>query len=278
MQINEICDIIIDKSKPIIATAIHDGHELCDYLKSNTKLSDLERLREEDPFTGILAKVSDTYIIAKNSRFEVDLNRPREKAIYKKPSDAWGLDMWKNSLTKKHIEQTLTNQYDLFYDNLKEILDDYLKTHKKIIVLDIHSYNHRRGGEKAPFDSNLENPEIIVGTGTLKNRKPWANTIDSVIESLSSNEVMGRYLDVRENVKFKGGEMGRWIHKNYPNSVLCLSIEFKKIFMNEWSGKEEKVYIGQIKDLISKTISDLELFSFVSEPHTAHYIRKSKSP
>lgn len=256
MQIKDICHIKKDITSPIIATAIHDGHELCDYLKSNTKLSDLERLREEDPFTGILAKVCDTYLIAKNSRFEVDLNRPSEQAIYEKPSDAWGLDMWKESLTTDHIKKTL-NQYDIFYENLKNILGEHLKTHKKLIVLDIHSYNHRRGGEKAPFDSNIENPEIIIGTGSLKDRKPWVNTIKYVIESFSSNEVMGRYLDVRENIKFKGGEMGKWIHRNYPDTVLCLSIEFKKIFMNEWSGKEDKTFIKQLENLLSKTITNL---------------------
>lgn len=257
MQIKDMCHIKKDIASPIIATAIHDGHDLCNYLLSNTKLSDLERLREEDPFTGILAKVCNTSIIAKNSRFEIDLNRPREKAIYKNPGDAWGLDMWKNSLTEKHIEETLKNQYDLFYENLKYLLDQYLKIHKKIIVLDIHSYNHRRGGEKAPFDSNLENPEIIIGTGSLKDRKPWSDTINYVIDSLSSNEVMGRYLDVRENVKFKGGEMGKWIHRNYPGTVLCLSIEFKKLFMNEWSGKEDKVFIDQLKSLLKNTIAKL---------------------
>ena len=32
---------------------------------------------------------------ARRSRFEVDLNRPREEAVYRVPEDCWGLDVWR---------------------------------------------------------------------------------------------------------------------------------------------------------------------------------------
>ena len=35
-------------------------------------------------------------IIVNRSRFEVDINRPRDKAVYITPEDAWGLHIWKN--------------------------------------------------------------------------------------------------------------------------------------------------------------------------------------
>ena len=44
-------------------------------------------------------------------------------------------------------------------------------------------------------------------------------------------------LDVRENVCFRGGEMSRWIHATYPDSVCSIAIEFKKFFMDEWTGE-----------------------------------------
>ena len=255
MQIEDIC-YIQDSNTPIIATAIHAGHEMNSYLKSNSKLTSSQRLREEDPFTDIFAKASTAHIVAKNSRFEVDLNRPREEAVYLYPKDAWGLDMWQNDLSDESLKHSLS-QYDLFYKSFKKMLDDYLKVHKKLIVLDIHSYNHRRKGDRAPFDDNTENPEVIIATGTMKDRKIWAHIIDSCKESFSNYEVMNRFLDVRENVKFEGGNLASWIHNTYPKSVCCISIEFKKIFMNEWNGKTDDKCIGEIKNMLKSTIPKL---------------------
>jgi hypothetical protein len=39
--------------------------------------------------------IADNQIITHHSRFEFDLNRPPEKAIYLLPSDAWDLQLWK---------------------------------------------------------------------------------------------------------------------------------------------------------------------------------------
>ncbi len=80
---------------PIVATAIHDGHALREEVSALTALSDASRLQEEDPFTGEWTKVAPTRVVATRSRFEVDLNRPREKAVYAVPADAWGLELWK---------------------------------------------------------------------------------------------------------------------------------------------------------------------------------------
>ena len=70
---------------PILAVASHDGHALREELQGNCALSEEERLREEDPFTGRWTSVAPTRMIALHSRFEVDLNRPRDKAVYLRP-------------------------------------------------------------------------------------------------------------------------------------------------------------------------------------------------
>ena len=80
---------------PLVATAIHNGHLLRDEIEELTALSDVERLREEDPFTGDWTTIANVQIVMQNSRFEVDLNRPRDKAVYIDPEDAWGLKLWK---------------------------------------------------------------------------------------------------------------------------------------------------------------------------------------
>jgi hypothetical protein len=50
-------------------------------------------------------------------------------------------------------------------------------------------------------------------------------------------DFLGRHLDVRENIKFQGGYFPRWTHEHFPDSACVLAIEFKKFFMDEWTGK-----------------------------------------
>ena len=83
---------------PLVATAVHDGHRVRDNLLALMKLDDAGRLREEDPFTAHWTTVAPTRVIGLHSRFEVDLNRPRDKAVYRSPEDAWGLDVWSGPL------------------------------------------------------------------------------------------------------------------------------------------------------------------------------------
>ena len=91
----------IKGNSPIVATAIHDGHLTREGLHSLFKLNDDERLREEDPFTANWLDITDNRIIVHQSRFQTDVNRTREKAVYQKPEDAWGLDIWNEPLTEK---------------------------------------------------------------------------------------------------------------------------------------------------------------------------------
>ena len=84
-----------DAPGPVIATAIHAGHDLRPEIASRIAVDDATRLREEDPFTDRLTAVGGSTVVVHRSRFEVDLNRPREDAVYRLPEDAWGLDLWR---------------------------------------------------------------------------------------------------------------------------------------------------------------------------------------
>src|SRR4051794_38709707 len=79
---------------PLVACAVHDGHCIRPDVAKCLSLSDSQRLYEEDPHTAAWTSIAQTRIIARRSRFELDLNRPRDKAVYLTPSDAWGLDVW----------------------------------------------------------------------------------------------------------------------------------------------------------------------------------------
>ena len=237
---------------PIIATAVHDGHALRDEVAEIMKLSEPDRLREEDPYTSSWVNVAETQIVAVRSRFEMDLNRPREQAIYRDPEDAWGLDIWSTRPSDAIVERSLA-QYDAYYEMLRSVCDEKRERYGKFVLYDIHSYNHRRHGEEHPEEDPQENPEVNIGTGTM-DREKWAPLVDRFIDVLRSHDLNGRRLDVRENVKFKGGNQVRWLHQNYPDSGVGLAIEFKKFWMDEWTGEKDDEMIGELGRALRSTV------------------------
>lgn len=235
MVVSDSTFVATESDDFLIATAIHDGHELRPEVSTLMILPEKERLREEDPYTGAWTAVAPTRIVATRSRFEVDLNRPRERCVYRKPEDAWGLSMWQTELSEAHVARSLA-EYDAFYDALGGIFSNATGRHGVFVVFDIHSYNHRRGGPDASPESPEDNPEVNVGTGTMA-RERWAPLVDGFISDLAEFDFGGRRLDVRENVRFRGGRMGHWTHQTFPDAGCVLSIEFRKFFMNEWTGE-----------------------------------------
>jgi N-formylglutamate amidohydrolase len=218
-------------------------------------LSDSERLREEDPFTAEWAAISDTRIIGLHSRFEVDLNRPRDKAVYIHPEDVWGLKVWKTEPSVDMIARSL-EAYDAFYSEVTRVLKNAELSFGHFVVMDIHSYNHvREGPAGSDADPGL-NPEINIGTGTM-DREQWAPLIDRFIAELRGVDFLGRHLDVRENVRFRGGHFPRWIHERFPKTGCALAIEMKKFFMDEWTGKPDPVYMKTIHKALKSTVSGI---------------------
>lgn len=263
--------MIEEGHSPLITTAIHAGHQIRISLQPYFHLNEEERLREEDPGTEIFAAIGPTQIVGQQSRFVVDFNRPREKSVYLKPEDAWGLNVWEKKLPEEEIAKS-RETYDQFYRDVKQLLDRTVEEFGCFVVYDIHSYNHRRdGAEAAPADPEA-NPEVNIGTGNM-NRELWSPVVDGFITTLRAWDFYGRHLDVRENVKFKGGAFSRWIHENYPNQACVLAIEFKKIFMDEWTGELDREVIAQLQRALTATIpstlSNLEKVNKVLHPELA---------
>ena len=241
-----------ESSSPVIAAALHNGHKVRPEVADLLALSDSERLREEDPFTGEWAVISDTRIIALHSRFEVDLNRPREKAVYINPEDAWGMKVWKAEPSPEVITRSL-EAYDAFYSEIMGVLKNTERRFGHFVVMDIHSYNHvRQGPQGSAADPDL-NPEVNVGTGTM-DRERWAPVVDRFISDLRTFDFLGRHLDVRENVRFRGGNFPRWVHEKFPETGCALAIEMKKFFMDEWTGKPDPVYMKTVHNALKSTV------------------------
>ena len=239
---------------PLVAAAVHDGHTVHPDTLTHVGLPDAERLREEDPYTARLASVAPTRIVGLRSRFEIDLNRPPEKALYRTPDDAWGLDVWKDGVPP-HVAERSTAIYDAFYEAVGELLDEKVRAHGSVVIYDLHSYNHRREGPDGPAADTKGNPEVNIGTGTL-DRSRWGSLVDSFMADLHDGARAAGLpgLDVRENVKFQGGHFSRWIHSRYGSDACVIAVEFKKTFMDEWTGELDDEHFDRLHRALASTV------------------------
>lgn len=241
---------IVTGNSPFITAAIHDGHYVREEVREHLNLHPHERMREEDPYTDYLAEVAENRVIGKTSRFEVDMNRPRDKAVYSEPSEAWGLQVWKKVLPADIIARSLA-KYDQFYKAVEDLLLAATTRFGYFIVLDLHSYNHRRDSNQVSAENM--NPEINIGTASLGDR--WHRAKDAFMMRLQQIEVKGHTLDVRENINFKGGEFSNWINRNFGSHGFSLAIEFRKSFMDEWTGRVDIHHLNNLRSALVKSMS-----------------------
>jgi len=229
---------------PLVAAAIHAGHEIRPGLLENLSVDESTRLREEDPFTDCFAEIASSRITVNVSRFEVDLNRPRDRAVYMKPEDAWGLKIHASGPSGEMMSESL-DLYDRFYMEAARFLDDVHSRYGRFALLDFHSYNHRRGGPSADPDDPGLNPDINIGTAWLDHEK-WGDLLDTFTRTLTKGVCNGRSLDVRHNVRFRGGHFTRWAVERYGSACFTVAVEIKKIFMDEWNGSLDHQSLEEI--------------------------------
>jgi hypothetical protein len=235
---------------PIIASAIHDGHGLRDEVAEAMALPRLDRLREEDPYTGHTVTGVDNNIVVHRSRFEFDLNRAADGAIYETPEQSWGLEVWRGQPERALFDRSLAI-HAAYYRALGHYLDDIADEHGRFVLLDVHSYNHRRDGADGAPTAQAKAPDVNIGTFSMP-REHWAHLLDPLIEAMRDFDFNGRRLDVRENVAFQGkGEQTRFVHERYPRQGCAIAIEFKKFFMDEWSGEPDQDELDAMRRFIS---------------------------
>lgn len=83
------------------------------------------------------------------SRFEVGLDRGAYDAVYRRPGQCLGLGVWREPLPAAGIDASL-RYHHAFYAVFGQMLDELHAMHGRYLVLDVHSYNHRRYGAGTP--------------------------------------------------------------------------------------------------------------------------------
>jgi len=249
-------EFVGDWGGQFIATAIHNGHDIRPDFAAEVILPESDRLREEDPHTDQIGALIPARVVVHRSRFEVDLNRAREESVYRSPEDAWGLDVVRHPPLEESLVAGSLAVYDAFYSELARRLDPVAER-GPFVVFDIHSYNHRRDGADAAAAPPADNPEVNVGTGSL-DRDRFGRVVDAFLQSLVARGPAAGPMDVRENIRFRGRQLAAWTHARYPDRGIVLALEFKKVFMDEWTGDVDRGRIDEIAHALADTVPPVE--------------------
>ena len=211
----------IEKYVHYVCGAVHDGHQFRKELWKNCLHSEYERWFEEDPCTKTFVKSHPIVIAGCDSRFEYDLNRHPDNAIYE---DAWGKKLWKAPLSWEQHDRSI-QKHDNFYNVVDALISKLEEKFGVVVVYDMHSYNWRRWDREVPV--------INLGTQNIDNER-FGTLIENWRESLSKLELpYGMRATSKLNDTFFGnGYFLKFITKNFSNT-LVLATEFKKIYCDE---------------------------------------------
>ena len=236
----------------LIATAIHNGSDLRPDVERAIALPREDRLREEDPHTGQAILDVPTHVIVHRSRFEIDLNRAEGEAVYRDPRQSWGLKVWREAPDDALVEAS-RHMHRQFYSMVAQLTDAVAHAHGRFVVLDVHSYNCRRDGAHAAPTPAAQAPDVNIGTYSMP-RERWAFLLDPLLEAMRALDFDGRHLDVRENVAFQGrGELTRFVHERHPHDGCAIALEFRKFYMDEWTGIPDPQALMAMRKFVRET-------------------------
>lgn len=204
-----------------LCAAIHDGHEFRKELWDNCLHSEYDRWYEEDPETKRMIEKHPIVIAGRDSRFEYDLNRFPEEAVFE---TAWGKQLWKHPLEAKARQKSL-NKHEAFYKVVRALIEKIQSLHGHSIVYDMHSYNWQRWDREVPTWN--------LGTKNIDNGR-FGALVDSWREMLSGIELPH---DIKQTAKindtfFGNGYFLRFITTNFANT-LVLATEIAKVYCDE---------------------------------------------
>jgi len=213
----------IDEYVPYACGAVHDGHQFRRELWDNCLHTEYDRWFEEDPCTKEFVKSHPILIAGCDSRFEYDLNRDPENAIF---VDAWGKKLWRDPLPEAHRYTSLSKHAN-FYKVVQVLIDKLEEKFGLCTVYDIHSYNWRRWDREVPL--------INLGTSNIDNDR-FGAIVEAWRHSLSQLKLPNGIESTSKinDTFFGNGYFLKYITKNFKNT-LVLATEFKKVYCDEMS-------------------------------------------
>ncbi len=216
--------IKISEYAPYICGAVHDGNQFRKSLWENCLHTEYERWYEEDPCTKEMVRSHPIVIAGCDSRFEYDLNRGPENAIYE---DAWGKKLWKEPLADEEKDHSMS-KHSAFFEVTHALVQKIEDKYKKAIVFDMHSYNWKRWDREVPVWN--------LGTTQIDNNR-YGGIVEAWRERLSEMNLPNgiKSTSAVNNTFYGKGFFLGYITQNFENT-LVLATEIAKVYCDEYSG------------------------------------------
>ncbi|MGB1307834.1 MAG: N-formylglutamate amidohydrolase [Oceanihabitans sp.] len=215
--------IKIDKYVHYACAAVHDGHQFRKELWDNCLHTEYERWYEEDPETKNMVHSHPIVIAGMDSRFEYDLNRTPEEAVFE---TAWGKQLWKEELPEAMKVKSL-EKHTNFYKVVHALINKLEQKFGVCVVYDMHSYNWKRWSGEVPTWN--------LGTSNVDNNK-FGEIIETWRKSLSKIKLPNNIKSTSKiNDTFQGnGYFLKYITTNFKNT-LVLATEIAKVYCDEYN-------------------------------------------
>lgn len=228
--------IKINDYVPYVCAAVHNGHQFRKNLWDKCLHSEYDRWYEEDPMTKKMISSHPIVIAGRDSRFEYDLNRDPDNAIY---DDAWGKQLWKEPLTDQEKSDSL-QKHQNFYKVVYALIKTLELKFGCSIVYDVHSYNWKRWDREVPTWN--------LGTSNIDNDK-YKKTVEAWRKQLAKVKLPHNIpTTAKINDTFQGnGYFLKFITTNFHNT-LVLATEVAKIYCDE----EGQVIYPEVVEAIKK--------------------------
>lgn len=205
-----------------VCGAVHDGHQFRKELWGNCLHTEYERWFEEDPETKNMINSHPIVIAGCDSRFEYDLNRTPEEAVFE---TAWGKQLWKQPLAEEQKKKSL-DKHNNFYKVVHALISKLEEKFGTCIVYDMHSYNWKRWDREVPTwnlgTSNVDNDRFGAEV------ESWRKSLSEIKfpKTIKSTALI--------NNTFQGnGYFLKFITNTFKNT-LVLATEIAKIYCDEY--------------------------------------------
>ncbi|MEM9000831.1 MAG: N-formylglutamate amidohydrolase [Bacteroidota bacterium] len=227
---------------PYVCAAVHDGHQFRKSLWPYCLHTEYERWYEEDPCTKQMVRSHAIVIAGLDSRFEYDLNRDPDTAIY---VDAWGKTLWKAPLPDGEKRKSLA-KHEAFYRVVHALLQKLESIHKQVMVFDMHSYNWKRW--------HREVPTWNLGTANIDNGR-FGKIVDMWREKLAAMVLPhGIRSTAKINDTFQGnGYFLKYITQNFDHT-LVLATEIAKVYCDEADGTVYPEVVASVEDQLRNLV------------------------
>ncbi len=228
--------IKIDDYVPFACAAIHNGHNLDKGLWKNCHHTEHDRWYEEDPATGEMISGLPLTLIAHDSRFEYDLNRHPDEAIY---DSAWGKRLWKIPLSES-LKSKALQKHENFYKVVLTLMVKLEEMFGSVVVYDLHSYNWKRWERNVPvFNIGIANVDDKKYNTAITQWQEILGKLELPIEEKVTCEI---------NDVFQGnGYFLKYVTANTLNT-LVLATEISKVYCDEETGVIFPEVVAAVRD------------------------------